>query len=393
MDAIADTTIARAPGLGSHAAEDSPSLLALIIETNPLYWAILKDQANLKQVIQSIVVALNAHLAINNSNKVVVIAAHSTCAKYLFPSPDTVNDINTGIAATSASSSSTAAAAATASRNHNTNGNTNGFGSTNGNGDAMDGRSISPTPDVYSESQQDSKRHLKSKNIYRQFKIVDETILDALESLLNETVPDKTKVKSTMPGALSLALTYINRVRQVNDGLAMSARMLVMSVSDDSSMSYIPTMNSIFAAQGMKIPMDICKLGNHSTFLQQAADVTGGIYLLVKNPQGLIQYLSTVFFIEPSIRNYVALPVNNDIDFRASCFATGRIVDIGYVCSVCLCVLSEIPKNEICPTCDSKFDPQALEKLRRKPVVKKKTINANGSTNNTPTPSATPKPA
>jgi transcription initiation factor TFIIH subunit 3 len=30
------------------------------------------------------------------------------------------------------------------------------------------------------------------------------------------------------------------------------------------------------------------------------------------------------------------LPSNDDVDFRAACFCHGRVVDVGYVCSVCL---------------------------------------------------------
>ncbi|GMM38858.1 TFIIH/NER complex subunit [Saccharomycopsis crataegensis] len=360
MDAIADTTIAQAPGAASHATEDTPSLLAVVIETNPLFWVPLQQQTELKSVIESLIVAMNAHLAINNSNEVIVIAAHSGKAQFLFPDPNVLkNDTNPP-----------------KMDSHSPN--------------SVSNKSTSPTPDVID----DKRQYLKNKNIYRQFKLMDESVFEKLEQLFNDTVADNSKFKSTVPGAISMALTFINRMRQVREGITMNSRILVASVGGDQTMSYIPTMNSIFAAQGMRIPIDVCKLGNDSTFLQQAADVTGGIYLLITNPNGLIQYLTTVFFIDPSIRNYVALPVNNNIDFRASCFITGNIVDIGYVCSVCLCVLSMIPSDKKCPTCESTFDPQALEKLARKPFVKRKVVaNGNSETPNaTPTPAGTPQP-
>lgn len=345
MDAIADTTIAQVQGLKVHVSEEAPSLLALLIETNPQYWKGLKLKANVKAVIEALIVGLNAHLAVNNSNKVVVIAAHSQKARFLFPVPQ--NDT------------------------HSTQ-------------DVKQEGSGSPPPTM---GNGESKRQLKNKNIYRQFKIIDESVLDGLEQLINESQADNVSRKSTLPGAISLALTYINRVRQLNESLSMSARLLVVSIGNDTTMSYIPTMNSIFAAQRMKVAIDICKLGEDSTFLQQAADISGGVYLLVSNPLGLIQYLSTVFFIDPSIRNYVALPVNNDIDFRASCFVTGSIVDVGYVCSVCLCVLKDVPASGSCPICDSKFDPVALERLQRKPVVPKRKTATNGaSVTPVPTP-------
>ena len=36
------------------------------------------------------------------------------------------------------------------------------------------------------------------------------------------------------------------------------------------------------------------------------------------------------------LRKLVRLPVNEEVDFRASCFCHRRVIDMGYVCSVCL---------------------------------------------------------
>lgn len=316
MDAIADTTISQANSgvsTAATAAEEVPSLLTVIIETNPYYWALLDaDNNEIKHVIESIIVLLNSHLATNSSNKVAILAAHYGQAKFLYP---------------------------------------------------YDGSHSSNESQI---------PFLKNKNIYRQFKVIDELIINKLNDLFNEPISNSHIKKSTVQGALSLALTYINQIKS-SSGISLNSRILVVSTSTDISMSYIPVMNSIFTAQTMRIPIDICKLGTvDSVFLQQAADETNGVYLLIQQPKGLIQYLTTVFSIDPSIRNLVALPTIGDIDFRASCFLTGNIVDIGYVCSVCLCVLSQV--LDLCPVCSSKFDPIVIDQLKRKPAVKKKKI-------------------
>lgn len=58
---------------------------------------------------------------------------------------------------------------------------------------------------------------------------------------------------------------------------------------------YIPTMNAIFAAQRCGVLIDACYLGaSQSAFLQQAAHLTGGLYLRPARPAGLLQYLLTV---------------------------------------------------------------------------------------------------
>ena len=121
----------------------------------------------------------------------------------------------------------------------------------------------------------------------------------------------------------------------------------------------------------MKCPIDVVKIGGsiESTFLQQATDATNGVYLHVENTRGLIQYLSTAMFIDPSLRNVIVKPNQGSVDFRTSCFLTGKVVAVGFVCSVCLCVLSVIPPGQKCPACDSPFDSKIIARLKRKPVL------------------------
>lgn len=145
-------------------------------------------------------------------------------------------------------------------------------------------------------------------------------------------------------------------------------------------------MNSIFAAQKMKLSIDIAKLGPHnSTFLQQPSDATNGIYLHIQDPRGIIQILSTAYFIEPNLRPFIILPTNSNVNYRASCFITGKAVDVGYVCSVCLCIMSVLPESGYCPACNSEFDKKIIQLLNREPVVlsnkkkRKLDISKNGS--------------
>lgn len=91
--------------------------------------------------------------------------------------------------------------------------------------------------------------------------------------------------------------------------------------------------------------------------------------------------LSTAFFIEPNLRPYIILPTNSNVNYRASCFITGKSVDLGYVCSVCLCIMSQLPQSGKCPACDSEFDKKIIQDLNREPQVisKKKRKLENGS--------------
>ncbi|KAK2975999.1 hypothetical protein RJ640_024760 [Escallonia rubra] len=97
---------------------------------------------------------------------------------------------------------------------------------------------------------------------------------------------------------------------------------------------YVAIMNAIFSAQRSMVPIDSCLIGaQHSAFLQQvaynlywdlyilaakASYITGGVYLKPQLPDGLFQYLSTVFATDMQSRSFLQLPKPVGVDFRAS---------------------------------------------------------------------------
>ncbi|CEP23181.1 RNA polymerase II transcription factor B subunit 4 AltName: Full=RNA polymerase II transcription factor B p34 subunit; AltName: Full=RNA polymerase II transcription factor B 34 kDa subunit [Cyberlindnera jadinii] len=344
MDAIADKAFTTEKVSKSSSVE-SPSLLAVILDTNPVQWEQLGEKDALKRVLRSLLIAINSHLALNSANTVVVIASHTDGAKVIFPT--TSDDEH--------------------HRQHQHQHQHHGQGQQQHSTEkeqSPDSVSRSATP--ASQARSSNGRSFIKSQMYRQFKLVDDTFIQNLDSLLS-SIPSTKPPKNMLSSSLSLALSYINKVQQ-KDSLVKS-RILIVNTSPDEHLKYIPIMNCIFAAQKMKIPINVCQLSSQATFLQQAADATNGVYLNIDNLDGLVQYFATAFFIDPSLRNIVIKPTTRDIDFRASCFQTGKVVDIGFVCSVCLCILSEIPKDEKCPACDSDFDHHVINKLRRKPAV------------------------
>ena len=84
--------------------------------------------------------------------------------------------------------------------------------------------------------------------------------------------------------------------------------------------------------------------------MQQAADITGGIYIKIPEPAGLLQFLLVcashnnmlnillqwVFLPDVKSRSILQLPRSSVVDYRASCFCDQKLVDTGFVCSVCL---------------------------------------------------------
>ena len=171
-----------------------------------------------------------------------------------------------------------------------------------------------------------------------------------------------------LSGALSSALCRISRTLEVRPNI--KPRILVLSAHPDVSTQYVAVMNAIFSAQKLAVAVDACVLHpEHSLLLQQAAHLTGGVY--VKPELGtygaLAQYLLTSFLADAYTRVHLAVPLLSTIDYRATCFCHRKIISIGYVCSSCLSIFcSFAPK---CSTCGTTFDiprDKAPSKRRRR---------------------------
>ncbi|KAN0090851.1 TFIIH subunit Tfb4/p34 [Tylopilus felleus] len=212
---------------------------------------------------------------------------------------------------------------------------------------------------------------LLDANSYPPFKTVDTTVIQRIRREMEALGEMEEEPPCALVGALTKALCYINRITHpststtnlVEDPTILpDPRILILSVSPDLSSSYIPIMNSIFSAQKLKVTIDVCKIyGPDAAFLQQAAHLTNGSYIYLERRDALLQYLIMSFLSPPSIRKVLAAPTQDKIDFRAACFCHKNIVDIGFVCSVCLSIFCQpVP---VCSTCRTKFPLKTLQRL------------------------------
>ncbi|CAG8625531.1 10436_t:CDS:2 [Dentiscutata heterogama] len=254
--------------------DQDANLLVLIIDTNPIVWK--KSSFPLKEALRHILVFINAHLALKHDNDVAIIASHVGVSKFLYPIPTHENSDKT----------------------------------------------IFP-------------------NMYQKFRVIDEKVIANMSALFEDVdtpnnYPDK--ASSMVAGALSMALCYINRITKADEIGHVKSRILIISVSPDSPYQYISIMNCIFSAQKLCIPIDVCKVygGDTPVFLQQASHITGGKYLKLDMPQGLLQFLMIAFLPDRYNKKYLCLPGEERVDFGAACFCHKKIIDVGYVCSVCL---------------------------------------------------------
>lgn len=182
-------------------------------------------------------------------------------------------------------------------------------------------------------------------------------ITERLSLLLEKTIQTGPRSGDLpLAGALSRALCLINRrkLESHRNTSKRSPRILCLVGSTDSPVQYIPVMNSIFAAQKARVAIDACILHHlDSPYLQQATDITEGIYVKPSHRAVLLQYLLHTFCADTHTRTMLQLQKGVGVDFRASCFCHKSTIDIGYVCSVCLSIFCQ-PSAQ-CTTCGTVF--------------------------------------
>ena len=255
--------------------DDVPSLCTVIIDTNPRAWAALADVLPISKAIANILIFVNAHLAFSNFNQVAVIASHTNRAVWLYPTPPK--------------------------------------------------QAPARSQDVPMRDAGHQNHTPSSANKYPQFAQIENSLLTSLRALVDETTaPDLASTTTQISGALTLALTHINKTalsftasstashaattKGASGGAApgaststggslagLHARILILSVSDSSPAQYIPTMNAVFAAAHAGIAIDTLALRGTATFLEQASFITRGTFIRAAEPRGLLQYLMLGF--------------------------------------------------------------------------------------------------
>ncbi|XP_066153710.1 general transcription factor IIH subunit 3 [Euwallacea fornicatus] len=203
---------------------------------------------------------------------------------------------------------------------------------------------------------------------YEIFLQVEKTVKQNIAQLLASENSATVATESLLAGAIAMALCYIARIQRTKpSGVKLNARALVVSGSGDSASQYMNYMNVFFTAQKQNVLLDVCALDQHLSLLQQGCDITGGLYLKVPQVSALLQFLLWVFLPEPPIREKLVLPPPVKVDYRAACFCHRELIDIGYVCSVCLSIFCKF--SPICTTCHTVFKipgPLAVKPKKKK---------------------------
>ncbi|KAG7116098.1 General transcription and DNA repair factor IIH subunit tfb4 like protein [Verticillium longisporum] len=352
---------------------ETASLSTVILDVNPRAWSALSDVLPISKALSNVLIYLNANLAFSNTNQVAVIASHTNRAVWLYPTKPEPSNVP-----------------------------------------LTDG-------DVAMSDAPPKKSKVPSANKFTQFAQVEDAVLRSLKKLLDETTEADLDCTTTqLSGALTLALAHINKVNlsytaslssdtakpMTTAAPGLSSHILVVSVSDSDPSQYISTMNAVFAAAHASIPIDVLSLSpatakqttatqstdpndphkpaSSSSFLQQASHITNGTFLEPPSPLGLLAYLTFGLAVaDTRARAALVPPTHHTVDFRAACFCHGRVIDTGFVCSVCLSIFCSVPEGADCLTCGTHL---ALGHYGAKPAVvprkkkkRKKQLLPNGS--------------
>lgn len=173
---------------------------------------------------------------------------------------------------------------------------------------------------------------------YEVFTLVEKTIKQRLAAVIANAPKLAGACESLLAGSIAMALAYIARIERTQKavGVRIHSRILLVTGSNECASQYMTYMNVFFTAQKQGIVIDVCALDKSLSLLQQGCDITGGQYLRLPQLDGLLQYLLWVFLPDTQTRTKLVLPPPTRVDYRAACFCHRELVDIGYVCSVCL---------------------------------------------------------
>lgn len=287
------------------AEEDRGSLIVIIIDTSPSLQSFKDGESVVVRCLDAIVTFANSHLMMNPLNKLAVISCHMQSSCFLYPQPKT-------------------------------------------------------------DDHEDMRPHDGQYELFSDVKTCIETKLK--DHILNSPL-DNVSCESLMAGAMSMALCYIHRIQKEEiTGTKIPSRILTITASGDNASQYMNFMNVFFTSQKEGVVIDACIIEKDSGLLQQGCDITGGIYLKIPNIGALLQYMLWVFLPGEETRQHMILPPRIHVDYRAACFCHRNLIEIGYVCSVCLSIFCTF--SPICSTCQTAFKlgllPPIVSKKRKK---------------------------
>lgn len=219
---------------------------------------------------------------------------------------------------------------------------------------------------------QASDCNLTQSGQFEKFSFITNALRDGIVNLVSNAKQSKKQQTSEcmLAEALGIALCRINRIKiKLSRVLVLSCSMQVGCFSSQ----YMNLMNAFFAAQKISVSIDGCVYMKDDfksgSILEQGCSLTGGHFLNVPQISRTLECLLSIFLPDESLRESLLLPDKRQATHRAACFCHRNIIDIGYVCSVCLSIFCTF--SPICSTCHTHFKINFPSKIINKMNIKK----------------------
>ncbi|CAI5994215.1 unnamed protein product [Closterium sp. NIES-64] len=295
------------------------SLLVLVVDVNPFFWALRPPSLpTFHDFLSQLRVFLNAYLLLHSANRAAVIATGHSCCAFVHPPTSDTSAASSSSSSSSSSSLSSPSSPAEAA--------------------------VSQLLSFATAETERAKREAAAGTA------------EGGESAGREDGDGGTERMEGVEGNGAMDREMRDREGSQEGGVSGGREGGESGgkglVGDQASLlsGYVAIMNAIFSSQKAAVPIDACAIGEaDSAFLQQAAFLTGGLYLHSTRPNALLQDLLLVFGVDQFSRDFITLPQPSAVDFRASCFCHKRPVDMGFVCSVCLSIFCSPART--CATC------------------------------------------
>nr|XP_027195073.1 general transcription factor IIH subunit 3-like [Dermatophagoides pteronyssinus] len=237
------------------------------------------------------------------------------------------------------------------------------------------------------EDQQNEQFALVTQTFHRNFlqwiqecrNIFQQTISD--QQTQQQQPEIQQTLTSLLSGALAQALCMIHSYKNE----IKNSRILVFSLgadhSDTYSSQYMKLINCFFAAQKINVLIDACSINMNreteetvpvsasledqfaASVLQQGCDLTGGRYIRIHKVASILEHLFWCLTPSAAERQQYVLPPKHEIAPPAACFCHRKVLDIGYVCSVCLSIFCQF--LPYCTTCNSNLFKSNLNQISK----------------------------
>ncbi|XP_054144458.1 general transcription factor IIH subunit 3 isoform X2 [Melozone crissalis] len=371
-------------------ADDELSLLIIVLDTNPIWWgkrALGEAEFTLSKCIDAVMVLGNSHLLMNRTNKLAVIASHTQESRFLYPgkrwaAADPFGEGGPSMESNCSGSKDGKYELLTAINDAIAEEIKDLMTKTDMKGQQTEtllagslakalcyinkmGKDLKANQEIKSRilvikaAEDSALQYMNFMNVIfaaqKQSILIDACVLDSDSGLLQQ-----------VQTCCSLPFILTHKYLMLDNSTHPSA----LSFNQEWVWKYVQWICQ-FCHAGLVQYMDILNallMSSKNILIMvsalQACDITGGIYLKVPHMPSLLQYLLWVFLPDQEQRSQLVLPPPVHVDYRAACFCHRNLIEIGYVCSVCLSIFCNF--SPICSTCETAF------KISLPPVMKAK---------------------